>query len=67
MRTAADPRPIDRMPAAALAALDPAVRPPTLSAVLDRYPTATRWLVELKQATSACAHAVAVALPSSSG
>jgi glycerophosphoryl diester phosphodiesterase len=62
LRTAADPRPIDRTPAAALAALDPAVRPPTLCAVLDRYPTATRWLVELKEATPACARAVAAAL-----
>jgi glycerophosphoryl diester phosphodiesterase len=62
LRTTGDPRPIDRIPAAALAALDPAVRPPTLCAVLDRYATATRWLVELKEAAPACAYAVTRAL-----
>jgi glycerophosphoryl diester phosphodiesterase len=63
LRTAGDPRPIDRISAAALAALDPAVRPPTLCAVLDRYADAApHWLVELKDATPACAHAVAAAL-----
>jgi glycerophosphoryl diester phosphodiesterase len=62
LRTAADPRLIDRMSAAALAALDPRVRPPTLCAVLDRYATATRWLIELKEPTPTCAQAVAAAL-----
>jgi glycerophosphoryl diester phosphodiesterase len=62
LRTAGDPCPIDRIRAAALDALDPAVRPVGLDAVLDRYPTAPQWLVELKDATPACAHAVAAAL-----
>lgn len=63
LRTAGDPRPIDRIPVAALDALDPMVRPLGLGAVLDRYATtAPQWLVELKDATPACAHAVAAAL-----
>jgi glycerophosphoryl diester phosphodiesterase len=63
LRTAGDPRAIDRISAAALAALDPVVRPPTLCAVLDRYAgAAPRWLVELKDGTPACAQAVAAAL-----
>jgi glycerophosphoryl diester phosphodiesterase len=48
LRTAADPRAIAEMPAADLDALDPAVRPATFAAVLDRYGTSTQWLVDLK-------------------
>lgn len=48
LRTAGDPREIDRVPLAAVTALDPARRPPTLDSVLDRYGSSTRWLVELK-------------------
>ena len=62
LRTARDPRAIADLCAAELASLDPAVRPPTLDAVLDRYGTATRWLVELKRPTLATQRGVAAAL-----
>jgi glycerophosphoryl diester phosphodiesterase len=62
LRTARDPRAIAGLCAAELATLDDAVRPPTLAAVLDRYGTATRWLVELKDLTPASEHRVGVAL-----
>jgi glycerophosphoryl diester phosphodiesterase len=62
LRTAGDPRPIDELPAAALEALDPAVRPPAFGDVLDRYAGATRWLVDLKDPSPAAARAVAAAL-----
>jgi glycerophosphoryl diester phosphodiesterase len=48
LRVADDPRPIASVPTADLEALHTAVRPPTLDAVLDRYGSRTRWLVELK-------------------
>ena len=62
LRTARDPRAIARLCVAELALLDEAVRPPTLEAVLDRYGTATRWLVELKDPTPASEHGLAAAL-----
>ena len=62
LRTAGDRRALSSIPAAALDALDPAVRPPTLGAVLDRYGTDARWLVELKSPTPAWEHRVAAAL-----
>ncbi|CAA9531425.1 MAG: Glycerophosphoryl diester phosphodiesterase [uncultured Solirubrobacteraceae bacterium] len=62
LRTARDPRAIARLCVAELALLDAAVRPPTLDAVLDRYGTATRWLVELKDPSPASEHGVAAAL-----
>jgi glycerophosphoryl diester phosphodiesterase len=62
LRTAGSPHAIARLTAADLAALDPAVRPPTLDEALDRYAGATRWLVDLKHPTPATEHAVATAL-----
>jgi glycerophosphoryl diester phosphodiesterase len=62
LRTARDPRAIASLCAAELASLDATVRPPTLAAVLDRYGTTTRWLIELKDPTPASDRAVAVAL-----
>ena len=62
LRTARDPRAIATVCAAELMSIDPAVRPPTLDAVLDRYGSATRWLVELKDPTPAMEHALAAAL-----
>jgi glycerophosphoryl diester phosphodiesterase len=61
-RTANDRRAIAGVCAAELASLDPTVRPPTLDAVLDRYGTATRWLVELKRPTPAIQRGLAAAL-----
>jgi glycerophosphoryl diester phosphodiesterase len=48
-RTAGDPRRVGELPTAALAGLDPAVRPLLLDDVLARYGRTTRWLVELKE------------------
>jgi glycerophosphoryl diester phosphodiesterase len=62
LRTADDPRPLAEVPAADLEALDAAVRPATFEAVLDRYGTATRWLVELKDAHPAWEGRVGAAL-----
>jgi glycerophosphoryl diester phosphodiesterase len=62
LRTARDPRAIAALCAADVAALDEAVRPPTLDAVLDRYGSATRWLIELKDPTPGCEHGLALAL-----
>lgn len=47
-RTAGDPRPVVRVGDGELARLDPAVRPLPLEAVLGRYGTRTRYLVEIK-------------------
>ncbi|HEX8105704.1 MAG TPA: glycerophosphodiester phosphodiesterase family protein, partial [Solirubrobacteraceae bacterium] len=47
-RTAGDPRTIAELDRAGLAALDPAVRPLPLDAVLERYGDATRYLLEMK-------------------
>jgi glycerophosphoryl diester phosphodiesterase len=62
LRTANDRRAIAGLCATELASLDPTVRPPALDAVLDRYGTATRWLVELKRPTPATRHGLAAAL-----
>ena len=62
LRTARDPRAVTALCAADVAALDEAVRPPTLDAVLDRYGSATRWLIELKDPTPRCEHGLARAL-----
>jgi glycerophosphoryl diester phosphodiesterase len=62
LRTAGERRAVARVSAAQLAALDVAVRPPTLTAVLDRYATAAGWLVELKDPTPALERGVATAL-----
>lgn len=61
-RTTGDPRAVAELTAADLAGIDPAVRPPTLGGVLDRYGTDTRWLVELKDPTTISEHGVAAAL-----
>lgn len=53
LRTTGDPQRIARIPMAALATIDPARRPLTFEAVLDRYGSSTRWLVELKGSASA--------------
>lgn len=62
LRTAGDPRPIARVRAEELASIDAAVRPPTLDAVLDRYGSTTRWLLELKDPTPRSERALAGAL-----
>jgi glycerophosphoryl diester phosphodiesterase len=62
LRTAGVPRAIAALCAAELASLDAALRPPTLDAVLDRYGTTTRWLIELKDPTRASERGVAAAL-----
>jgi glycerophosphoryl diester phosphodiesterase len=62
LRTACDPRAISALRAADVAALDEAVRPPALDAVLDRYGLATRWLIELKDPTPRCERSLALAL-----
>ena len=62
LRTAADARAVAAVSACDLASLDPAVRPPMLADVLDRYGAATRWFVELKDTTPLCVDAVATAL-----
>jgi glycerophosphoryl diester phosphodiesterase len=62
LRTAGSPRPLAQLTVAELATLDPAVRPPTLADVLDRYTAATDWVLELKQPTPAAEHAVTTAL-----
>ena len=62
LRTTGDPRPIAGVCAAELAALDADTRPPALDAVLDRYGTATRWLIELKDPTPAMGRGVGAAL-----
>jgi glycerophosphoryl diester phosphodiesterase len=62
LRTARDQRAIASVRGADLASLHADVRPPTLDAVLDRYGTATRWLVELKDPAPALEHAVAAAI-----
>lgn len=62
LRTANDRRAIAGLCAAELASLDASVRPPTLDAVLDRYGTATRWLIELKRPAPATQHGLAAAL-----
>ena len=62
LRTARDPRAIGAVCADELMAIDAAARPPTLDAVLDRYGSTTRWLVELKDSTPPAAHALAAAL-----
>jgi glycerophosphoryl diester phosphodiesterase len=49
LRIADDPRHIGSVSTTALEAIDTAVRPQTLDAVLDRYGATTRWLVELKE------------------
>ena len=64
LRTTGDPRPLARLRAAELMSIDPAVRPPTLDAILDRYGTATRWLLELKDPTARSERALANALTS---
>jgi glycerophosphoryl diester phosphodiesterase len=51
LRTTGDPQRIARIPLAALATIDPVRRPLTFEAVLDRYGSSTRWLVELKGST----------------
>jgi len=61
-RTALDPRAVARLTRADLAALDPALRPLPLDAVLGRYGTRTRWLVELKDPAWTWEGAVAAAL-----
>src|SRR3954463_16426091 len=48
-RTCGDARAVRDLLPADLDALDPATRPPTLAAVLERYAAATRLLVELKE------------------
>ena len=48
LRTTGDPRPIETVTLADLGGLNPAARPLELDAVLGRYGTATRWLIELK-------------------
>ncbi len=62
LRTTGDSRAIGSLCAGDLASLDAAVRPPTLDAVLDRYGTATHWLIELKNPTPTIERGVAVAL-----
>ena len=62
LRTARDPRAIAAVCADDLVSIDAAARPPTLDAVLDRYGSRTRYLVELKDSTPASAHALAAAL-----
>jgi len=62
LRTAGDPRAIAGLRADELVSIDPAVRPPTLDAVLERYGRATRWLLELKDPTPPAERALAVAL-----
>jgi glycerophosphoryl diester phosphodiesterase len=62
LRTAGDHRAIAGVCAAELASIDAALRPPTLDAVLDRYGTATRWLIELKDPTRTSERGVAAAL-----
>jgi glycerophosphoryl diester phosphodiesterase len=61
-RTAGDPRAIAELTRADLAALRREQRPLELEAVLDRYGSATRWLVELKDPTPAMADRVAAML-----
>ncbi|HEV2815308.1 MAG TPA: glycerophosphodiester phosphodiesterase, partial [Solirubrobacteraceae bacterium] len=49
LRTAGDPRRVDSVDSAALAALDPDVRPLTLATVLVRYRRNARFLLDLKE------------------
>ena len=62
LRTAGVPRPIARLRAEELTSIDAAVRPPTLDALLDRYGSTTRWLLELKGPTPRSERALADAL-----
>ena len=62
LRTAGDPRAIAGLRADELMSIDPAVRPPTLDAVLERYGRATRWLLELKDPSPPAERALAAAL-----
>lgn len=62
LRTTGDPRPIARLRAEELMAIDAAVRPPTLDSILDRYGGATRWLLELKDPTPRAERTLAAAL-----
>ena len=62
LRTARDPRAIASVCAHDLMSVAAHARPPTLDAVLDRYGSATRYLVELKDPAPASARALAAAL-----
>jgi glycerophosphoryl diester phosphodiesterase len=62
LRTTGDLRPVGAVSSRALRALDAAVRPPTLDAVLDRYARSTRLCVDLKDPTPAWELEVATAL-----
>jgi glycerophosphoryl diester phosphodiesterase len=61
-RTAGDPRAIAHLTIAGLDGLRRERRPLRLDAVLERYGTATRWLVELKDPAPAWEHRVAATL-----
>ena len=49
LRTTGYPHRVDELTRETIAELDPAARPLTLDAVLGRYGTSTRWLIDLKE------------------
>lgn len=62
LRTTGDPRAIDRVMASDLGELDDAVRPPTLSHVLDCFGDGTSYLIEVKQIPLTCERALVDAI-----
>lgn len=62
LRTAGDPRRLDEVPRTALQALDTAVRPPALDAVLERFRGQTSFVVDLKDPLPSWEHRVVEAL-----